>query len=1459
MDIGGVLTEFCGSEFWNSSLSWHTNNPDLTICFEKTALTLIPCSVLWIFSAIEIFHISKSREKHIPWNWRNVSKLIVLFTMCIITLMELVFDILYQNKIYLVDVVTPLVKLSSFILVSVFIIYNRKKGIRSSGVQFFFWLILAICGLFQLRTEIKNLQIKHLHSYPSYLFYTIYYSFVLLLLFLSSLNDRPVQSSAKKNKNICPEEECSFLSRLFFSWIETLAWKGFRKPLTDEDLYDLRDQDSARHVVVNFDYHWTKKLHRKKSTNPKVSVLPICLEAFLSTFIFGILLKFSSDLLAFVSPQILSLLINFVKEREEHWKGYFYAVLLLSTGIIKSLLSVQYSQKANVIGLRIRVALNAIIYRKALKLSSKARQNYTIGEIVNLISNDTKNIADLPPNLISVISAILQVILSLYFLWKILGIAVISGLIVMILMIPISSFISNKLKNLQIKKMKSSDQRIKQTNEVLSNFKVLKLYAWESIFHSNILRVREIECQHLKNTVFYNVGYSFVWLCAPFLVSLVCFATYVLIDDKNILDARVAFVSLSLFNILRVPMNQLPATFSDIVQASVSLMRVNKMLSNDELDPDDVTHYDDSFPLTIKNGTFGWGEEPTLKNINISLPKSSLTAIVGSVGSGKSTFLSAFLGETHKFSGQVNTVGNIAYVPQQAWIQNATLRENILFGKPYDRMKYQRVVGACALKSDFQALPGGDNTEIGEKGVNLSGGQRQRISLARAVYADADIYFLDDPLSAVDTRVGRHIFERVIGPNGILKSKTRVFVTHSITYLPQTNEVIVLKNGEVSERGTYQQLLDKEGDFSDFLKTHKNEDSNDKSKQHLRTQKADSAVESIQMSSSVMSYDKLLLSSQDNLLDDSRLTDIEKLETGSVGWDVYKYYLETIGWKIITAAIVSNFFMHLLNIGGKVWLSVWSTDPNMVNNGTNDYNKTLFYLGVYSTFGFGKSLLGIFAVLAPQIGGVFAAIKLHQGLLHRIIHAPMSFFDTTPTGRLISRFAKDIGTVDYKLSVYLYEGINSFFIVIGTLIVTSYTAPVFIAVIIPLGLVYYLIQKFYIETSRQLKRLEAISRSPIYSLFNESVAGAPVIRAFKAGQAFTNDFERKSDFNNSCYYLSMISNRWMSLRLEILGNLIVFFSVMFSVTVKHLNAGLLGLSITYALEITETLNYLVRIASEVETNIVSVERIREYAQASQEAPWDNPDVQITPSWPDKGIVEFKRFGVRYRPGLELVLRNVNFKTNQNEKIGIVGRTGAGKSSLTLSLFRILEAAEGEILIDGVNLATLGLQTLRSRITIIPQDAVLFSGTLRMNLDPYNKYTDNEIWQTLQHAHLKSYIQTFPEGLEHLVSEGGENFSMGQKQLICLARALLRKTKVLILDEATAAVDLETDNLIQITIRNEFSECTVLTIAHRLNTILDYDRVIVLNKGTIEEFDSPTSLLKNKGLFYDMCKDDGITQ
>ncbi|KAJ9591217.1 hypothetical protein L9F63_002223, partial [Diploptera punctata] len=493
------------------------------------------------------------------------------------------------------------------------------------------------------------------------------------------------------------------------------------------------------------------------------------------------------------------------------------------------------------------------------------------------------------------------------------------------------------------------------------------------------------------------------------------------------------------------------------------------------------------------------------------------------------------------------------------------------------------------------------------------------------------------------------------------------------------------------------------------------------------------------------------------------------------------------------------------------------------------------------------------------IGSLEAARILHEISLSNILKCPMAFFDVTPVGRVLNRFSKDIDIMDNRLPMIFKIWIARFFGVIATLVVISYSTPIFILVIVPIGIIYYFIQRFYVATSRQLKRLESVSRSPIYSHFGESITGAPTIRAYSVQNRFINESEGKVDFNQVCYYPSIIANRWLAVRLEMVGNLIIFFSALFAVLGREtLSPGLVGLSVSYALQITQTLNWLVRMTSDVETNIVAVERIKEYGETKQEAPWEIERTTPNESWPENGEVVFKNYQVRYREGLDLVLHGITFTVSGGEKVGIVGRTGAGKSSLTLGLFRIIEPAGGSILIDGKDISTLGLHALRKRLTIIPQDPVLFSGTLRINLDPFDERSDNEIWQALEHAHLKSFVKGLQNGLEHEVSEGGENLSVGQRQLICLARALLRKTKVLILDEATAAVDLETDDLIQTTIRREFKDCTVLTIAHRLNTIMDSNRVIVLDRGLLAEFDTPEALLQNKSsIFHGMAKDAGI--
>ncbi|KAK7866925.1 hypothetical protein R5R35_001662 [Gryllus longicercus] len=1530
------MDAFCGSPFWNASVTWYTNRPDLTECFQKTVLVWAPCVFLWVFAPLETYYILNSKFRNIPWNWLNISKLFLTVVLIGLSIADFGYA-LWKNdqerEVNSVEYYTPLIKLVSFILTAVLQWYNRQRGMRTSGLLFLFWFLLLLFGIVQYRAELnKAIDDAENEDYFTFITYLVYFPVVVILFLFNCKSDAaPRFSEYATPENPCPEQGASFLSRLFFGWFDALALKGFRRPLETKDLWNMNPEDTAHEIIPRFDKYWQKSVEKsanvpsakasfhktsasvdlvgKRSKKTQASVLPAVCKAFGATFLFGSLLKLVQDLLTFASPQILKLLISYVSDDTytEEWKGYFYAVLMFLAASIQTLFLAQYFNRMFLVGLRIRTALVSAIYRKALRLSSAARKDSTVGEIVNLMSVDAQRFMDLTAYLSMLWSAPLQIALALYFLWDTLGPSVLAGLAVMIILIPVNGVVANRVKVLQIRQMKNKDERVKLMNEVLSGIKVLKLYAWEPSFEQQVLKIRDKEIHVLKQAAYLNAATSFIWSCAPFLVSLVTFATFVLSDERNILDSKTAFVSLSLFNILRFPLSMLPMLISNLVQASVSIKRMNKFMNSEELDPNNVTHDNsEKHPLLIENGTFSWGPEddPILRNINLHFSSGSLVAVVGSVGSGKSSLISAFLGEMDKLTGRVNTKGSIAFVPQQAWIQNATLQDNIVFGRSMDQTVYKRVVEACALKPDFDMLPGGDQTEIGEKGINLSGGQKQRVSLARAVYNNADVYFLDDPLSAVDSHVGKHIFENVIGPSGLLKKKTRVLVTHGITFLPEVDQIVVLKDGEVTEMGTYKELLEKKGAFADFLLQHLQEGSGDDStsqadldelKQQLestmgaeelqqklirarsRISESDSGSVSekrslsrsgsLQRQTSVESNaEKRSLSRLNSEKDGAvkapvvgeKLIETEKAETGSVKWGVYSHYLKSIGLVLAVSTLLFNVLFQAFSIGSNMWLSRWSTD--LPDDGTGqEASKRDMYLGVYGALGVGQAVSVVLASVMTFVGGLKAARVIHLELLKNMMKTPLGFFDVTPVGRILNRFSKDVDTLDTVLPMIIRGFLSCLVSVVATLFVISYSTPIFISVIVPVGILYYFVQRFYVATSRQLKRLESVSRSPIYSHFGESITGASTIRAYGVQSRFILENESKVDFNQICYYPTIIANRWLAVRLEMVGNLIILFAALFAVMQKENSSeGDVGLSISYALQITQTLNWLVRMTSDVETNIVAVERIKEYSETPQEAEWDIPSSAPPPSWPDEGAVDFKDYQVRYREGLELVLKGVTFSVKGGEKVGIVGRTGAGKSSLTLALFRIIEAAGGSILIDGQDISKMGLHALRSRLTIIPQDPVLFSGTLRINLDPFGLYSDDDIWRALEHAHLKSFVKGLAAGLSHEVSEGGENLSVGQRQLICLARALLRKTKVLVLDEATAAVDLETDDLIQRTIRTEFSECTVLTIAHRLNTIMDSNRVIVLDRGNVVEYDTPDALLQRKSsVFYGMAKDAGL--
>ncbi|XP_043959113.1 ATP-binding cassette sub-family C member 3 isoform X2 [Gambusia affinis] len=1540
----------CGEKlhFWEPNQTFHTDRPDLSECFQLSVLAWLPCVFLWAASPAYIYYLKKSSRGYIMMSLLNRFKTVfglLLWIVCWADLFSSFHELQKGQSPPPIYFITPLVLGITMLLATFLIQYERLHGIQSSGVLFIFWFLSVLCAIVPFRSKIlKAFSSDEVPDKLRFTSFYLYFGLILLELVLCCLNEKPpLFSNVVTDPNPCPETTAGFLSTVTFWWFTSLAIKGYKMPLEAKDLWSLNERDSSKKIVPKLLKEWEKEQSKIKSseqnlttkatyakqqpsatnhvsggaaggeTSPEEvevllsnqkaaphqpSFLRTLIKAFGPYFLIGSGFKLLQDSITFVNPQLLRMLISFTSQKDVPvWWGYTLAFLMFFTAILQTLILHRHFQYCFVTGMNVRTALIGAIYRKSLVITNAAKRSSTVGEIVNLMSVDAQRFMDLTTFLNMLWSAPLQIMLALYFLWQNLGPSVLAGVAVMVMLIPFNAVIAMKTRAYQVEQMQHKDARIKLMNEILNGIKVLKLYAWENSFKEKILAIRQKELIVLRKTAYLGALSTMAWTSAPFLVALTTFAVFVTVDEKNVLDAEKAFVSLSLFNILRFPLNMLPQVISGLVQASVSLKRIQNFLSHDELDPNSVDRKTSSeFAVSVVNGKFTWAkeDEPVLDNINVMVPQGSLVAVVGHVGCGKSSLISALLGDMEKVEGEVSVRGSVAYVPQQAWIQNATLRDNILFGKSFHESKYRRVLDACALTPDLEVLPGGDMTEIGEKGINLSGGQRQRVSLARALYSDAEVYLLDDPLSAVDSHVSKHIFDNLIGPEGLLKGKTRILVTHGITFLSQVDNIVVMVEGRVSEMGSYQELLNQNGAFAEFLRNYALEDivEEDEATEELiedelfpddvlsnhHTDMVDNEPTVNEAKKSFMRQISILSGDSENLRcrsvrrqsqkkhqeaqekkkpqEGQNLIQAETAETGRVKTKVFLEYAKAVGLVLSVIICLLYGCQSAAAIGANIWLSQWTSDS--LTNQTKE--NVHMRVGVYAALGIAQGILVMASSFTLAMGNIGAAKKLHANLLNNKLHTPQSFFDTTPIGRIINRFSKDIYVIDEALPSTVLMFLGTFFVSLSTMIVIISSTPIFAVVIAPLAFIYVFVQRFYVATSRQLKRLESVSRSPIYSHFSETITGSSVIRAYDRHAAFVQMCDMKVDENQKSYYPGIVSNRWLGVRIEFIGNCIVLFAALFAVMGKDtLSPGLVGLSVSYALQVTMSLNWMVRMTSDLENNIVAVERVKEYSETKTEAPWEVEDKKPPAEWPTQGNVEFNEYSVRYREGLDLVLRNITLSVKGGEKIGIVGRTGAGKSSMTLCLFRLLEAAGGEITIDGVKISEIGLHDLRSKLTIIPQEPVLFSGTLRMNLDPFDKYSDDDVWKALEHSHLHKFVSNQPAKLELECSEGGENLSVGQRQLVCLARALLRKTRILVLDEATAAIDLETDDLIQSTIRTQFDDCTVFTIAHRLNTIMDYTRVLVLDKGQIAEFDTPTNLISKRGIFYGMAKDAGLVQ
>uniref|UniRef100_A0A4W6BM49 ATP-binding cassette, sub-family C (CFTR/MRP), member 3 n=1 Tax=Lates calcarifer TaxID=8187 RepID=A0A4W6BM49_LATCA len=1484
------------SLFSNQTL--HTDRPDLPECFQLSVLSWLPCIYLWAVCPIYLFYLKRNNRGYIMMSIMNRFKTVFGVLLWIVCWTDLfyTFHELRQGLSQPLSLCSPALLFHSQLLATFLIQFERLRGVQSSGVLFIFWFLSVLCAIVPFRSKILQFGKRaHFLNFLRFTTFYFYFSLVVCELILCCFNEKPpLFSNVVTDPNPCPETTAGFLSTMTFWWFTSMAIKGYKMPLEAKDLWSLNQRDSSKMMVPKLLKEWEKEqakakrcvcpfhshksftdspeevevlLSNQKAAPRQPSFLRALIKAFGPYFLIGSAYKLLQDIITFVNPQLLRMLISFTKQKGvPDWWGYSLAFLMFFTAFLQTLILHHHFQYCFVTGMNVRTAIIGAIYRKALVITNAAKRSSTVGEVVNLMSVDAQRFMDLTTFLNMLWSAPLQIMLALYFLWQNLGPSVLAGVAVMIMLIPFNAVIAMKTRAYQVEQMQYKDERIKLMNEILNGIKVLKLYAWENSFKEKVLAIRQKELNVLRKTAYLGALSTMAWTSAPFLVALTTFAVYVTVDENNVLDAEKAFVSLSLFNILRFPLNMLPQVISSMVQTSVSLKRIQGFLSHDELDPDSV---DRKNTTTVVNGKFTWAKEdpPVLHNINVMVPQGSLLAVVGHVGCGKSSLISALLGEMEKLEGEVSIRGSVAYVPQQAWIQNATLRDNILFGKPYNEQKYRCVLEACALTPDLEVLPGGDMTEIGEKGINLSGGQRQRVSLARALYSDTDVYLLDDPLSAVDAHVSKHIFDNLIGPEGVLKGKTRILVTHGISFLPQVDNIMVMVDGRVSEMGSHQELLKQNGAFAEFLRNYALEDIVEEDKA-IGKSSASSLSDGENPRCRSVRRHGCSQRKHSEAQEKKKPHEVEKLiqaetaETGRVKMQVYLEYAKAVGPLLSVLICFLYGCQSAAAIGANIWLSQWTNDASRNQTKENVHMR----VGVYAALGIAQgkneaaARIKVYSLLSSAMGNIGAARKLHYNLLTNKLHTPQSFFDTTPIGRVINRFSKDIYVIDEALPATVLMFLGTFFVSLSTMIVIISSTPIFAVVIAPLAFIYVFVQRFYVATSRQLKRLESVSRSPIYSHFSETITGASVIRAYGRHSAFVLMSDMKVDENQKSYYPGIVSNRWLGVRIEFIGNCIVLFAALFAVTGKeNLNPGLVGLSVSYALQVTMSLNWMVRMTSDLESNIVAVERVKEYSETKPEAPWEVEDKKPPPEWPMEGNVQFQEYSVRYREGLDLVLKNLTLSVKGGEKIGIVGRTGAGKSSMTLCLFRLLEAAAGEITIDEVKIAEIGLHDLRSKLTIIPQEPVLFSGTLRMNLDPFDQCSDEEVWKALEHSHLHKFVSNQPAKLELECSEGGENLSVGQRQLVCLARALLRKTRILVLDEATAAIDLETDDLIQSTIRTQFEDCTVFTIAHRLNTIMDYTRVLVLDKGQVAEFDTPANLISQRGIFYGMAKDAGLAQ
>ncbi|XP_039745503.1 multidrug resistance-associated protein 4-like [Pararge aegeria] len=1313
---------------------------------------------------------------------------------------------------------------------------------------------------------------------------------------MEGIGKQKIDDSDKNNKRSKP----NVISKLFICWVFPVLFKGNRRDVEEDDLIIPNKPYDSDRLGEKLQRYWLDEYQKAMHKNRKPSLWNALIKAYWLSYMPGAILLLINATARTIQPLLFSELLTYWSANPAHTitrrEAGFYAIGMLVLNIISAFSHHHNSLFVNRFSLKMKIACSSLIYRKVLRMSQLSIGEVAAGKLVNLLSNDVARF-DMAFMFLHYLWLVpLQLTFVLYFLYDAAGYAPFVGLFsVIILVLPIQAALTKLTAVIRRVVAQRTDKRIKLMGEIINGIQVIKMYAWEKSFEKVVKIVRAFELAALRKSIFVRSVFLGFMMYAErstlFITSLTIILSGTLLRADLIYPVKV-FLGIVQINLTFI----LPLAIASLSELNVSLGRIQKVLVMDEReDLSLISANEPLIPVTfngkpstlatnsivvrkystteklsrssivlseyvveLSGACASWtksNEEMTLKDITMNIRNGKLCAIVGSVGSGKSSLLQVLLRELPLSSGNLNVKGSLSYACQESWLFPSTVRDNILFGLPYEVERYKEVCRVCCLTPDFKQFPYGDLSLVGERGVSLSGGQKARINLARAVYREADIYLLDDPLSAVDANVGRLLFERCI--QEYLSGRTRVLVTHQVHFLKSADFIVVLKEGSIKNMGSYDDLVKSEVEFSSLVSDESHED--------RKTEKDNKPI--LQHAVSKVS----VRSTENPAEEKAQVQAAEERAKGNLEWGVIKRYLESVNsWLIVFLAIFAVLVTQFGATFSDYWLSYWTNEvdkyeqslpPDVYPDTSLGTKMGHLTTGQYLWI-FGGAVLFIIIMTHVRIAGFVmmtmrASQNLHDVMFTNLIAAVMRFFNTNPSGRVLNRFSKDMGAMDEILPRSILESLQMYLFVASVLVLNALALPWTLIPTAILLVIFVFLLKWFLNAAQAVKRLESTTKSPVFGMINSTIAGLSTVRSSNSQYRLLRMFDDAQDINTSAFYTFLGGSSCFGLYLDVLC--LIYLGIILAVFIfidfgGLVEVGSVGLAVSQSLALTMILQMAARVTAELLAQMTSVERVLEYSRLPAEENMETGDTRPPQSWPSDGQVQFENVSLKYGAEDPPVLKNLNFTIQSGWKVGIVGRTGAGKSSLISALFR-LSIVEGSIKIDGVETIGIPKKLLRSKISIIPQDPILFSATLRYNLDPFDHYSDDEIWRALEQVELKDAVTS----LDYNVSEGGANFSAGQRQLVCLARAVLRSNKILVMDEATANVDPQTDSLIQTTIRRQFASCTVLTIAHRLNTIMDSDRILVMNRGEVAEFDHPHVLLSDpNSLLSFMVRETGTS-